>query len=224
MPSSSAAAFTAAGGLNMPRGVGADPNIGPSRRNGQRSNPRQCLPIVDWFSGGIEIHEAGSTPLPPNSRRAIGDVAQRLVRRGVDRLRQGTTQARQFCRAIRCRRCHGNGNTSGMGSPSMYHHERTKNTTNTRALRLGGSRKEIARTSTRTSRTRVWGAVSITPLSSGGDVMRVVVVGRLEAILERLRLRARARLMSAEERWLSSAVRRRTSCLNRDRDAARACR
>jgi hypothetical protein len=71
-----AAAGVPAGRLEVAVGLGADPDVGPGRRDGELPDPFQDLGLADGLAVGIGVGEAFPLGPPPDARRVIGDVAQ----------------------------------------------------------------------------------------------------------------------------------------------------
>ena len=61
----------AAGRLQMAVLAGADPHVGPGRRNGERSDARHGIGIAHRLAAAVEIGEAGAALLPAYPRLAI---------------------------------------------------------------------------------------------------------------------------------------------------------
>jgi len=70
------AAGVTAGRLQMTAGVGADPDVGPGRRDRQPLDPADDLLVTDQAAVTTEITEGLAGALPADSRAEVGDVAK----------------------------------------------------------------------------------------------------------------------------------------------------
>ena len=66
----------APGGLQVPGGVGTDPDVGPRRRDGQLPDPPQDRPVVDRRPIGRPVAEPAPGPAPFDPGSRIGRVAE----------------------------------------------------------------------------------------------------------------------------------------------------
>src|SRR5262249_29304423 len=74
-----------AGSLQVPSGTGADPHVGPVRRNHQRANSVQDRAIFHNVSLGIQIAEAIWRTQAPNSGLLVPDINKPHIPSGIFR-------------------------------------------------------------------------------------------------------------------------------------------
>jgi hypothetical protein len=79
--------------LQVPTRIRADPNVGPRRWNYQRPDAPQDITGPNRFAFGVEIPEAFSSLLPPDSRLRVGDIPQACFLCRKSRIGQNVWQA-----------------------------------------------------------------------------------------------------------------------------------
>src|SRR5688572_16273742 len=80
-----AAACIATCGLEVSIGYGANPDVGPSRWNCQRLDPRELFGITQFLSMGIQVSETFARPLAGVAGGLISDISQATRARTLSR-------------------------------------------------------------------------------------------------------------------------------------------
>ena len=62
--------------LQVAVGLGADPDSGPRRRDGELADPLECAGVGDGVAVGLEVAKTITFPLAPDAARLIGYVNQ----------------------------------------------------------------------------------------------------------------------------------------------------
>src|SRR5262249_6693608 len=90
-----AAAVVAPGRLEVAVGDGADPHVGPGRRDDQGADALQRFGVADRFTVGADVAEAPAGADSADARPGVADVAQPGRPRSGGRIRRrlGTTSA-----------------------------------------------------------------------------------------------------------------------------------
>src|SRR5439155_12402062 len=76
-----AAARVARRGLDVAVGIGADPHLGPGRRDGERIDSSSLPSVRDAAAVGQVVSPARADALARDAARAVGDIAQPGARR-----------------------------------------------------------------------------------------------------------------------------------------------